>query len=93
MFNKPVVLQGVVLNGEYLFVHDDAAMKAGEACTFVYKGNAEVASRLVVSFHCIPSQLEKTSHFTVRTVQTAPGTVRPEFQFRGDTESHVVPAK
>jgi len=94
VFTEPVILQGIVLEGEYLFVHNDEAMKRGEACTFVYKGNAEVVSRLVVSFHCIPRQREKTSHFLVRTIKTAPGTFEfREFQFRGDTESHVVPAK
>ena len=94
VFTEPVVLQGVVLEGEYLFVHNDEAMKRGEACTFVYKGNADVASKLVVSFHCIPTQREKTSHFLVRTVKTAAGAIElREFQFSGDTESHVVPAK
>ena len=39
-FNQPVVVQGVTLKGEYLFVHDDAAMARGEACTRIYKGNA-----------------------------------------------------
>ena len=45
-FNEPVRLQGVLLKGEYLFVHDDAAMRRGEACTFVYKGDAEIAGCL-----------------------------------------------
>ncbi|PWT92600.1 MAG: hypothetical protein C5B55_06070 [Blastocatellia bacterium] len=93
-FNQPVVLQGIVLKGEYLFVHDDGAMKRGEACTSVYKGNAEVPSKLVVSFHCIPTERTKASHFMVRTAETAPGIVElREFQFNGDKEGHVVPAK
>ena len=66
-FNEPVRLQGVLLKGEYLFVHDDAAMRRGEACTFVYKGDAEVAGKLVVSFHCTPVQRQKVSSFSVRT--------------------------
>ena len=49
VFTEPVRLMGVDLNkGEYLFVHDDAAMARGEACTFVYKGNAPVASKLEI---------------------------------------------
>ena len=93
-FNDPVRLQGVLLKGEYLFVHDDAAMMRGEACTFVYKGDAEIASKLVVSFHCTPVQRQKLSSFVVRTEQVSPGIdeVR-EFQFRGDTEAHAVPVK
>ena len=91
-FTKPVTLQGVTLLGEYLFVHDDAAMARGEACTYVYKGNAEVASKLVASFHCTPVERKKATHFTWRTSEPAPGiSDLLEFQFEGDTESHLVP--
>ncbi len=91
-FSQPVRLQGVTLKGEYLFVHDDAAMARGEACTFVYKGNTAVKENLVVSFHCIPAQRLKVANFTVRTQQSASGIVElREFQFAGETESHLVP--
>src|SRR5205823_8177203 len=53
-FATPVKLQGVMLKGEYLFVHDDAAMANGETCTFVYKGTVETPSNLVVKFACTP---------------------------------------
>ena len=93
-FNDPVRLQGVLLKGEYLFVHDDAAMMRGETCTFVYKGDAEIAGNLVTSFHCTPVQREKVYSFTVRTRQMSPGVNEvSEFQFRGDTEAHAVPVK
>ena len=93
-FNEPVRLQGVLLKGEYLFVHDDAAMMRGEACTLVYKGNAEIADNLVTSFHCTPVQREQVYSFSVRTRQTSPGVNEvSEFQFRGETEAHGVPAK
>lgn len=92
MFSQPVRLQGVILKGEYLFVHDDAAMAQGEACTFVYKGTVAVRENLVASFHCIPGQRLKVASFTVRTQQTAPGIDElREFQFGGDTETHMVP--
>ena len=92
-FNDPVVLQGVTLKGEYLFVHDDAAMTRGEACTRVYKGNAEVSSKLVVAFHCTPIDRSKSAHFIVRMNQVAPGVNEvTEYQFKGDTEAHGVPA-
>jgi hypothetical protein len=92
-FNQPIELLGVTLKGEYLFVHDEAAMMRGEACTYVYKGNAEVASKLVVSFRCLPAQRVKVSSFTVRTEQLAPGlSSLREYQYAGDTEAHVVPA-
>ncbi len=92
-FNQPVVVQGVTLKGEYLFVHDDATMERGEACTRIYKGNAEIASNLVVEFHCVPIQRAKANYFVVRTVQRADGVVEMnEFQFKGDTEAHGTPA-
>lgn len=93
-FSQPVELMNVILQGEYLFVHDDAAMARGEVCTFVYKGTGEVANKLVASFHCTPAERTKVGSFTVRTNQPAPGiTVLSEFQFGGETEAHVVPAK
>jgi len=93
-FNDPVRLQGILLKGQYLFVHDDAAMMRGEACTFVYKGDAEIASKLVVSFHCTPVQRQKVGGFVVRTEQVSPGVNElREFQFGGETEAHAVPVK
>ncbi|HEX7334615.1 MAG TPA: hypothetical protein VF290_24150 [Pyrinomonadaceae bacterium] len=91
-FNRAVVLHGVTLKGEYLFVHDDAAMQRGAACTYVYEGNAAVPRKLVVSFHCIPVQRAKAKNFILRSVETAPGVIElQEFQFAGDTEGHAVP--
>ena len=91
-FNQPVVVQGSVLKGEYLFVHDDAAMQRGEACTYIYKGSAPLRDKLVLSFHCIPAQRPKTAYFAVRTAERTPGVVElTEFQFAGDTEAHQVP--
>ena len=92
-FNEPVVLQGVTLQGEYLFVHDDAAMARGEACSRVYKGNTEIASKLVVEFHCVPMNRAKSDYFVVRTRQRKDGVIElTEFQFEGDTEAHGTPA-
>ena len=91
-FDNPVMLQGVVLKGTYLFVHDDAAMKRGEACTYIYKGEAEVRDKLVASFHCIHVERARAKTFIVRSRETAPGMVELlEFQFSGDTAGHGVP--
>lgn len=91
-FAEPVKLQGVMLKGEYLFVHDDAAMANGEACTFVYKGTVETASKLVVKFHCTRLQRAKAGSFTVRTNDVAGVSMLTEFQFSGETEAHGIPA-
>jgi hypothetical protein len=91
-FDRAVVLHGVTLKGEYVFVHDDAAMQRGEACTYVYEGNAPIPEKLVVSFHCVPVQRAKAKNFTVRSVESSPGIIElKEFQFTGDTEAHAVP--
>lgn len=90
-FNQPVKLMGVMLQGEYLFVHDEAAMMQGEACTFVYKGSAAKANKLVVSFRCTPAERFKVESFTVRTMLAAGVNELREYQFAGDTEAHLVP--
>ena len=91
-FDRAVILHGVTLKGEYLFVHDDAAMQRGEACTYVYEGNAPIPEKLVVSFHCVPVQRAKAKNFTIRSVESSPGNIElQEFQFTGDTEAHAVP--
>jgi hypothetical protein len=91
-FNQPVQLMGITLKGKYLFVHDDAAMARGEACTFVYKGDAETVKNLVVSFHCTPAERAKAANFIVRSLMTSPGHYDiKEFQFAGSTEAHLVP--
>lgn len=91
-FNQPVKLMGLTLKGEYLIVHDDLAMARGEACTFVYKGVAEIPDKLVVSFHCTPVERARVANFTVRTLLSPSGENElREFQFAGSTESHLLP--
>jgi hypothetical protein len=91
-FDQPVELMGVTLKGNYLIVHDDGAMARGEACTYVYRGLAEVRENLVVSFHCISKERAKASHFTVRSRKNSAGQYElTEFQFSGSTEAHLVP--
>jgi hypothetical protein len=92
-FSQPSQLRGVTLNGQYLFVHSDEAMMRGEACTYVYAGDAEIPNKLVVSFHCTPVARAKAAKFTVRTLVIWPGRYEiREFQFGGSTEAHLVPA-
>lgn len=91
-FDQPVQLLSVTLKGEYLFVHNDEAMVRGEACTFIYKGQAENANNLVISFHCIPAERVKAANFTVRSSLTSSGINEiKEYQFAGSTEAHLVP--
>jgi hypothetical protein len=92
-FDQPVRLMNVTLQGEYLLVHDDAAMARGEACTFVYKGLNETPKKLVVSFHCTPSARQKADNFRMRLSLLSPGEYElTEFQFAGSSEAHLVPS-
>ena len=91
-FDQPVTLMGFTLKGDYLFVHDDAAMARGDACTYVYKGHAENHDYLVLAFHCTPKERGKTGYFTLRSRRTPSGQQElTEFQFAGSTEGHLVP--
>lgn len=93
VFADPITLQGVVLEGKYLFVHDDAAMNRGDACSYIYKGEVEKREKLVASFHCIHVERTKAKSFIVRSRETAPGIVELlEFQFSGETAGHGVPS-
>lgn len=92
-FDQPVRLLNVTLKGEYLLVHDDAAMARGEACTYVYKGLNETPRKLVASFHCVPSARAKAGSFRMRLSLLAPGEYElTEFQFAGSSEAHLVPS-
>ena len=91
-FRQPVSVQGVVLKGKHLFVHDEAAMSRGDACTFIYKGEVEVRDKLVSSFHCIHLERAKANNFIWRSRETAPGILELlDFQFSGETAAHGVP--
>lgn len=92
-FRNPVSVHGVVLEpSKYLFVHDDAAMSRGDACTYIYKGEAEMRHKLVASFHCVHVERARAKNFILRWRETTPGIVElVEFQFSGETASHAVP--
>lgn len=91
-FDGNVTLMDIPLKGEYLFVHDDAAMMRGEACTYVYQGTEEKPENLIVYFHCTPRIRAIAEHFVIRTVEVAPGQFEVrEFQFAGSPEGHLVP--
>lgn len=91
-FDGNVTLMDIRLKGEYLFVHDEAAMARGDACTFVYQGVEAKPENLVVYFHCTPRVRAIAEHFIVRTLEVAPGQFElREFQFAGSPEGHLVP--
>jgi hypothetical protein len=93
-FEQPTKLMNVVLRGEYVFIHDEEKMEAGEDCTYVYRSQAGAAVKLVLSFHCQPVTRMKVSRFTIRTmrISTEPLLYEiQEYQFAGTKEAHRVP--
>jgi hypothetical protein len=93
-FATTVKLQGVLLRGEYVIVHDEERMGRGEPCTWIYRSNKGQEGKLVLSFHCEHVEHEKAKEFTVRlnkrnTPYEVPEVV--EFQFAGSTAGHRVP--
>jgi hypothetical protein len=94
-FKTPIKLMRVILQGEYMFVHDEDKMLAGEDCTYVYKSEAGIPGKLVLSFHCIPVPRQKAANFIVRSSLLLAKPVLyelTEYQFAGSSEGHQVPS-
>jgi hypothetical protein len=95
-FQTPIKLMSAVLQGQYLFVHDERRMEAGEDCTYVYKIVANRPVKLIVSFHCVPVPRQPVGNFTVRTSLASSEPVLyelQEYQFAGSCEGHQVPSR
>jgi len=93
-FTELVKLDGVLLRGEYLVVHDEERMARGEPCTAIYRGKVESAEKLVASFHCVHMDRTRVNGFTVRLSQAGPPyglREVQEIQFAGSTVAHGVP--
>ena len=92
-FAEPVRLLNVTLKGEYVFVHDEDKMAAGEPCSYVYARENGQQGKLVVSFHCQPIPREPSDQFTI-TVVPGPNSDLPElveYRFAHSAEGHKVP--
>jgi hypothetical protein len=94
-FTEPVKLLGVVLKGEYMFLHDEGKMQRREPCTWIYtRGETGKFDRLVVSFHCIPVEREQPAEQFKVLISAAHAFGLPEvleYRFAGSTEGHKVP--
>ena len=88
-----------VLQGKYIFVHDDDKMAKGEACMYVYEYSEDQAGhpeakpeKLVVSFHCESVQREKAREIVLTYGMLSADTFElREIQFPGSTNGHRVP--
>jgi len=92
-------LAKTVLQGKYIFVHDDSRMAKDEACFYVYEYTENEAGqpearpeKLVASFHCEPVAHPKASQIVLTYGMTTTGQFQlREIQFAGSTEGHRVP--
>ncbi|HEX4946525.1 MAG TPA: hypothetical protein VFZ34_07685 [Blastocatellia bacterium] len=93
-FEQQYRLNGVLLFGEYLVVHDDEAKARGEDCVFFYRVKPDGAKSLAVSYHCKAVKRTKAETFKVLAArrQTAWSIAEiEEIQFAGTTDGHRVP--
>jgi hypothetical protein len=88
-----------ILQGKYIFVHDEEKMAKGEDCFYIYEYSANATGepeinkdKLVVSFHCLPIQREKSKIIVLTYGMVSPELFElREIQFAGTTEGHRVP--
>jgi hypothetical protein len=92
-FTDRTKLADVVLQGKYLFEHDDSRMARGEACMFVYTLVSGKADQVVVSFHCKPVERAKVKAVVTSVAMTSTPDLfeLKEIQFAGSTKGHIVP--
>jgi hypothetical protein len=84
-----------VLQGKYLFEHDDARMARKEPCMYIYTYVDGKAGELAASFHCVPVERKPAKMAVVNVAMTkTPGVFKlTEVQFAGSSKGHLVPDK
>jgi uncharacterized cupredoxin-like copper-binding protein len=82
-----------VLQGKYLFEHDDERMARGEPCMHIYNYANGKQGDLVIAFHCKPVERPKAKQLVVNVAMTkTPDLFQlTEIQFAGATKGHLVP--
>ncbi len=83
----------VILQGQYLFEHDDSRMARGEPCMYIYSYKDGKQGELVAKFHCIPEERDLAKEVVLGVMMTSdPDVFRlDEIQFKGSTKGHKVP--
>ena len=92
-FDHQYRLNGALLFGEYLVVHDDDAKARGEECVFFYRVKDDGMKDLVVSYHCKAVKREKAESFKIiasRRLTTSGIYEIEEIQFAGTSDGHRV---
>jgi len=91
--SQPTMIAGTLVVGPVMFMHDDAKMARGEACTSVHRFWPAGPAEQIVAFHCKPRWVHAPGKFTAAVKDdTTGGRTLTEYQFAGDAEAHGVPA-
>ncbi len=92
-FTRPTIVAGSIVTGAVVFVHDDARMVRGLACTAVYRYEDGSTGEKLAEFMCLPKWTARAAEFTVRCARSSLSgpDVLVEYQFKGDAEAHGVP--
>jgi uncharacterized cupredoxin-like copper-binding protein len=91
-----------ILQGKYIFVHDEELMAKGEPCFYVYKYSQDAAGKpeikpdnLVLSFHCKHVEHDKAPQIVLTFTMVAGEADLfeiKEVQFAGSTAGHRLPS-
>ena len=89
-FTRPTFFQGVLLRGDYLFLHEEDKMANEEPCLFVYRERTGTADTPIASLHGTVVEGARTAHARVEALRISEGTLwyLREIQFPGSTAAH-----
>lgn len=92
-FTDKIKLQDKILQGSYIFEHDDERMAKGEPCMYIYTNDKGKPGERVASFHCTPVERQLAKHVVINVTVTSDPDVwkLKEIQFPGTTKGHLVP--
>jgi hypothetical protein len=94
----PTWINGSLVQGSILIVHDEAKMDTGEACTTIYHYEAgKGPGKEITRFSCTPVQRNAVERLTVSCrrldmIGSVEINAMTEYQFSGETEGHGVPS-
>ncbi len=92
-FTDKIKLEDKILQGTYIFEHDDERMAKGEPCMYIYTNNKGKPGERVAAFHCTPVERQVAKQVVISVAMTSDPEVwkLKEIQFPGSTKGHLVP--
>lgn len=82
-----------ILQGTYIFEHDDERMARGEPCMYIYMSDKGKPGDKVATFHCTPVERPVAKNVVISVAMTPDPDVwrLKEIQFAGSSKGHLVP--